>query len=293
MGAYGAGARYVLGIAVERNDIALARWALDHGATPNPQPFRARVDPANEPTLLDGALRRGYTDMATLLAQRGATRSMASTTPTQDLVDACLHLDLSRATQLLQSYPGLLTSPAALHTAAALDRADAVAFILDLGVSPNVPDSRSGNQLALHVAAWADAPNALQVLVDRGGDVDRRDDTHGGTPLGFAVYGNKVRAIEVLKYYGNDVWNLAIVGAVDRLRDALSEHPALATAAWPDEQITALMRLPGDPSIALEIAKLLLAHGANPQHQNSDGLTAIDLAERRGLHDVVALLRGV
>ncbi len=292
MGGYGSGARYVLGIATEFNDLSLAQWALDHGASANaksPRPGRAAK---SKPTLYEETIRRGFMDMARLLERHGATRAASSIKPAQAFVDACLHLDTTRARALLAEHPDLIESPGALHAAALLDRADAVAFVLDLGASPNIPNPQSGNQLALHAAAWMDAPTAIQVLIDRGGDVDRCDDNHGGTPLGFAVYGNKTRAIEVLKRYGSDVWNLALVGSVDRLHAALDAHPSLARAAWPREEITALMRLPGDPAVALDVSKILIDHGADPNHRNADGLTAIDLAERRGLTEVARFLRG-
>jgi ankyrin repeat protein len=291
MGPYGSGARYVLGVAMEYNDVELARWALDHGATPSPSLAEIDERGDGERTMLDEALRRGFADMADLLERYGATRSVKAMKPAQLFVDACLHLDEPRARELLARHPELVSTPDALHAAAALDRGDALALILDLGVSPNVPNPQSGNQLALHAAAWMDAPTAIRVLIDRGGDVDRVDETYGATPLGFAIYGNKTRAIDVLKRYGDDVGNLAIVGGIDRLRVALAANPSLAMTVWPDEQITPLMRLPGDPGIALEVAKLLVAYGADPHYRNSAGLTAIDLAERRGLGAVVAFLR--
>ena len=292
MGGYGKGARYVLGIAVEFNDLSLAEWAMDHGASPSAPAPTPRHERNRKDTLHAEAIRRGFLDMAALLERHGAAPAAESVRPAQAFVDACLHLDTARARTLLDAHPELIESPGALHAAASLDRADAVAFILDLGASPNIPNPESGNQLALHAAAWMDAPNAIQVLIDRGGDVDRRDDNHGGTPLAFAIYGGKARAIEVLRRYGNDVWNLALVGSVDRLRAALDARPALARAAWPEEEITALMRLPGDPTVALAVAKVLVEHGADPAHRNSEGLTAIDLAERRGLSEVVRFLRG-
>ena len=292
MGGYGSGARYVLGIAIEFNDLRLAQWAFEHGASANAKSPRSRRDAKSKPTLYEEATRCGFMDMAALLERYGATRAVSSIKPAEAFVDACLHLDTTRARSLLAEHPDLIESPGALHAAASLDRADAVEFVLDLGASPNIPNPLSGNQLALHAAAWMDAPNAMQVLIDRGGDVDRCDDNHGGTPLGFAVYGNKTRAIEVLKRYGSDVWNLALVGSVDRLHAALDAHPSLARAAWPHEEITALMRLPGDPAVALDVSKVLIDHGANPNHRNADGLTAIDLAERRGLTEVARFLRG-
>src|SRR5262249_11384396 len=158
------------------------------GASPNPRPRKADSPEDQKRTLYDQAIRRGYGDMASLLERRGANPRPHAMEPAQAFVDACLHLDTPRARKLLDEHPQLISSPGALHAAAALDRADAVAFILDLGASPNIPNPRSGNQLALHAAAWMDAPNALQVLIDRGGDVDRYEDTHGATPLGFAMY---------------------------------------------------------------------------------------------------------
>jgi hypothetical protein len=40
MGGYGSGAHWHLAIAIEHNDLALARWCLAHGANPNATPAR-------------------------------------------------------------------------------------------------------------------------------------------------------------------------------------------------------------------------------------------------------------
>ncbi|HEY4306088.1 MAG TPA: ankyrin repeat domain-containing protein [Gemmatimonadaceae bacterium] len=289
MGGYGSGARFILAHAIDFNDLELAAWALDHGASANAKPPEHRR--AEQRSLYEEATRRGFMEMAALLERHGAMRPDPEVEPAQAFTDACLRLDTPAARALLEAHPELLQSPGALHAAASLDRADAVALILDLGASPNIPNPQSGNQLALHAGAWMNAHDAVRVLIDRGGDYDRREDNYGATPLGFAIYGNKTRAIEVLKHYGHDVWNLALVGSVDQLRAALSAKPSLARAAWPGEEITALMRLPGNADTALDVARVLLEHGADPTHRNSDGLTAIDLAERRGLTKVAAFLR--
>jgi len=50
------------------------------------------------------------------------------------------------------------------------------------------------------------------------------------------------------------------------------------------------MWMPGDEAQALEIAKLFLAHGADPSIRNKQGQTAADLARKRGLDEVAELL---
>lgn len=289
MGGYGKGARYVLGQAVQHDDRALAEWSLSHGANPNTS-GRFNASKRAPRSLYVAAKEQGLGEMAELLARHGATMTDVVVDDENAFVDACLRLDHSAARALLARNPSLVRSPKALHVAAALDRADAVSFVLDVGVPVNVVNPTNG-QVALHDAAWGDASQAIEVLVSHGGDVDRYDAIHGGTPLGFAIYGQKWKAVDVLRRYGNDVWNLALSGSVERLRAALDANPKLARAAWPDEEITALMRLPGDPTTALAVARVLVEHGADPRHRNAEGLTAIDLAEQRGLIDVARFLQ--
>ncbi len=54
---------------------------------------------------------------------------------------------------------------------------------------------------------------------------------------------------------------------------------------------TPLMYLPGDDAEAAEIVELFLAAGADPTIKNREGLTAGDLADKRGLEAAAALLR--
>jgi ankyrin repeat protein len=68
-----------------------------------------------------------------------------------------------------------------------------------------------------------------------------------------------------------------------------AEDPSLARASW--NGWTLLMRLPGEEARALEIAKLLLANGADPSSRNDKGLTAAEYADKRGLSRVAELLR--
>src|SRR5207244_3519307 len=56
---------------------------------------------------------------------------------------------------------------------------------------------------------------------------------------------------------------------------------------------TPLMWLPpDDEALAIDLAQLLIAHGADPSLRNTDGMTAADRAERLGMYDLAELLRG-
>src|SRR5258708_32733533 len=71
MGGYGPGAYFILNAAVKRNHLALAEWALEHGAGPN---VRTSSHPKFKPahTVYDVAVMQCLADMATLLRrQRG------------------------------------------------------------------------------------------------------------------------------------------------------------------------------------------------------------------------------
>src|SRR5262249_31217413 len=134
----------------------------------------------------------------------------------------------------------------------------------------------------LHEAAAADAPQVIALLVARGADVDARESTWNATPMGFAVYGDRRRAIGALARASRDVFNLAATGSIDRLRQVLDEEPSLATAVN-SYGATPLMRLPDDDVQAVEVVNLLLAHGADASIHAPDGRTAAAIALERGL----------
>jgi ankyrin repeat protein len=95
--------------------------------------------------------------------------------------------------------------------------------------------------------------------------------------------------VELLGRHSRSIWELVYNGLVDRVRQVLGEEPELARVVN-DAGETPLMWLPTDPDAALEIAKLLLKHGADPSRVSRERHTAGDIARRRGLDEVVALL---
>jgi uncharacterized protein len=161
-----------------------------------------------------------------------------------------------------------------------------VALLLDLGMSADVEDDKGTR--ALHEAAYADAAEVTALLIERGAAVDPREIRYGSTPLGFAIYGRRLRTMELLTRVSRDVFRLVWIGAVERLRAVLGEEPDLARVA--DDGQTALMWLPDDDARALEIARLLLGLGADASIRDKEGHTAADRARTRGLDDVADLL---
>ena len=296
MGGYGTGARFLLGSAIDRNNLELARWMLEHGANPNaPPPQRRQSHAANasarlsDRSLYEMAILKGALEIAELLASFGAVPSAVAVDGEEAFMAACLRLDRTTAEALLKGHPEYLSSPKPMSLAAARDRDDIVKLLLDLGVSPDVEDSEEGKQHPLHVAAYNDALRVAALLVERGAQIDPRETRHGITPLWGAIWGQRQRMIDFLRPLSRDVWGLSFIGDVERLRVVVGAEPALAKSSGEDE--TPLMWLPPDDARAMEIAGMLLAGGADPAVLNKQGQTAADLASLRGLDGAAALLR--
>ena len=251
----------MLRYAVRANDLELADWALSHGASPNPSSAKGWFARRAEATLYEQASSLGFSQMAELLARFGASRSEHPMDAEQRFAAAVLRHDADTARRILAEHPNVRDSHLALHQAAGVDDVDAARLALDLGISPDVENKKNGRERALHVAAWRESPRVAQLLIDRGADVDWRDRNHWATPLGFAIYGSKARTTELLSRYGTDMWNLAIVGAVDRIR--MRCGALFGRIVWEEERNSPLMHLPADEDKALAIA-VLPKYGADP-----------------------------
>jgi ankyrin repeat protein len=296
MGGYGCGARFLLSGAIDRNSLELAQWMLEHGADPNAPPAPKRnantIDASGRlsgSTLYEEAIRKGSVEIAELLARFGAARSVRELEGQEAFAAACLRLDRGEAQALLAGHPEFLSSPTLIAIAAKRDRADVVALLLDLGMPPDIEDPKEGQQRPLHVAAYGGALRVAELLIERGAQIDPRETTYGITPLWSAMWGQRQRMIDFLSPLSSDVWALAFIGNVERLRAVLTAEPRLAE--FSGEHETPLMWLPDDEAQAKEIVEMFLAGGADPTVQNKQGQSAADLASMRGLEEVAALLR--
>jgi ankyrin repeat protein len=285
-GGYGSGARWYLDIAVEHNDLELAEWCLAHGATPNAAPGPQRHD--RQHSLYEGAILRGHTELADLLARYGAIRSASVSNPIDALVAACRRSDLPAIREQIGRHPEFLQDSAPLFAAAAANRRGAAELLLDLGTSPDV-ESAHGER-ALHIAAYHDSVDVGELLIARGAEVDPIGRRYDNTPLGGAMHCQSKRTIDLLARFSRSTWEVGYAGNVERLRELLAEKPERARATGDSE--TLLMWLPTtDESIAIEVATLLLEHGADPAMRDRNGMTAADRAERNAMYDVARLLR--
>src|SRR5262249_14650189 len=157
-----------------------------------------------------------------------------------------------------------------------------------LGTSPDV-ESRQGER-ALHIAAYHDSVDVAALLIERGADVDAVGRQYGNTPLGGAMHCKSTRMIDLLGRFSRTTSEVGYAGNVERLRELLAEKPERARATGDGE--TLLMWLPpGDEATALEVAQLLLDHGADPTVRDPQGVTAADRAERNAMYEVAGLLR--
>ena len=280
------GAHFMLQGAVHRNLLPLAEWMMAHGAGPN-TPFGPHPR-ATQRTLYQDAVARGHQGMAELLARYGARPERGVEGPHDAFVDACMRMDRSRLREMLARHPRFLRDRRALDSAIHADRDDILGMLLDLGVSPDAADERGTR--ALHIAAATGAMRCIQLLIARGADVDARDPQYNGSPLTWASYYGQHAAIELLGHHARDVWHLTHTGRVDRLREVLRDDPEHAKVVG-SEGATPLMFLPDDAEAALEISRLFLDYGADPSLRNHEGTAAADIAERRGMLEVAALLR--
>jgi len=263
----------------------LAEWLLARRANPDAPPARDERFPKRR--LYELALMEDLPEMAELLARYGASRSTPAVDEHERFIEACFRLDRDAARRLLLAHPEYLESPAAMFHAAKRDRPDVLALLLDIGFSLEIQD-RTGKR-TLHVAAANNALRAARFLVERGAQIDPRESSYNGTPIGWAAHGDWTGMVEFLSRYTRDIRALCFNGYVDRVREILAEEPSRAKAV--DEAgITPLWWLPDDEAKAMHIVELLLAAGADPSAQSKDGRTAADWARRRGMRDVAARL---
>lgn len=90
-----------------------------------------------------------------------------------------------------------------LHLASKMGRSKVIRVLLGTGQDPNVP-ALSGMR-ALHYAAASGSVEGIDVLVDRGAELDSKEYEGGQTPLMFAAALNRVQVVEALTRHGADL----------------------------------------------------------------------------------------
>ena len=253
-------------------------------------------------TALHHAVRANHLEIADLLIANGADVKAATRYNVNPLALACANGNAAMIEHLLKAGADANSASeegqTALMTAALAGKVDAIKVLLSHGAKVNVQEPVKG-QSALMWAAAEGNTAAVETLVEFGADVKAKSKS-GFTPLLFAVRNGQKEAVQVLLAHGanaNDVapdgtsaLNVAVVNACFEVASVLLEHGADPNA--PDARGSALhtltwLRKPGSdggnglgkrswaPPLqvgdlsALELAKVLLDHGANPNTRMS------------------------
>lgn len=285
MGSYGSGARFLLEVALKKRDLRLAEWLLADGADPNAAPARDHRYPKS--TLYQEALRQGFDPMAELLLRYGASAEGPEPSDRDRLLRAALRLERSEAARLLEAHPDLRRLPDGLFAAAEHDRPEVVDLLLDLGVSPDVGDWN--NERPLHRAAMHGSLAVAQRLLERGAEIDPRENRFGATPLGWSSFFDRPGLVALFGAHSRDFRTLCFTGTATRVRELLAEDPTLATRADRDGT-TPLFWLPDDEEKALAVAEALLERGADLSAKDQEGRTPEEAARHRGLPALAARL---
>jgi ankyrin repeat protein len=273
---------YLLGNAVAGNHLQRVEWLLAHGANANSLHAYSKRPQREE------ALIQGYEEVVALLDRHGAMATPL--TGKAAFRAACMRLDHEVAHALVKQHPELLSDAEPMLTAARRGRVDIVTLLLELGVNVDVADETE--QRGLHNAVAGGSLDVVKLLVAHGADIDRPTTRMGGGSLGFAAHFGQREIATFLAPLSRDLPNLTYLGMADRLRELFAVNPTLVNAVYPKFDATPLFALPDDEEEAAEMAAVLLAHGADPQIRNKDGLTAEQAARERGLIDAADLMSG-
>ncbi|HUA87014.1 MAG TPA: ankyrin repeat domain-containing protein [Bryobacteraceae bacterium] len=255
---------------------------------------------ADGSTALHYAARNDRLDIADLLIAAGANVNAATRYHITPLSLACINGDAVLIEHLLKAGADANGTSeegqTALMSAALAGKLDAIKVLLAHGAEVNAREPVRG-QSALMWAASKGNTAAVETLIEAGAEVKAKSKA-GFTPLLFAVRNGHKETVETLLAHGADandtagdgtsVMNVAVVNACFEIAAVLLEHGANPNA--PDARGSALhtiawLRKPGSDGgdglgkrsygtplqvgnmTALELAKLLLEHGANPNLQ--------------------------
>ena len=146
----------------------------------------------------------------------------------------------------------------------------------------------SHNRTGLHEAAYSGEHDVVRWLVENGADVGIRDTQFNSLPVHWANVAGRRDVYEyLLPRSPLTLADCAEFGLIERVKAMLDADPTLVNGD--DHNGVPLFEAIGGGHI--EIVRVLLASGADTTMTNSRGLTALELATRRGHDPITELIR--
>ena len=191
-----------------------------------------------------------------------------------------------------------------LHLASSRGHAALVSRLLAAGTNAKA-ETDTGVQ-PIHLAAQAGSADAIRALIERGADVNVRDETHGRTPLIFAASEDRVDAMKLLIAKGADI--RATTRVIDYVQRSTADNAARTAR---DRNVAAISGRattgraaaafdPNDPDTTQGARAGGRGAGGNPNGPRAmsdietigrqGGFTALHYAVRDGFADVASLL---
>jgi Ankyrin repeats (many copies) len=155
------------------------------------------------------------------------------------------------------------------------------AFLLDQ--DPSLARGMHGGASPLHYAAMHGQQDTVDLLIDRGANLDAVDHEYGATPMGWANEKGHSALVRHMRARGARVslHMAAAFGLLDDVKELTARRP---------DQLNHLVGYGAPLHMAAlwghdEIVEWLLGQGANPSGRNQDGELAMTIANRQALSD--------
>jgi ankyrin repeat protein len=152
-----------------------------------------------------------------------------------------------------------------------------------LDADPSLARAERGGATPLHYAAIHGQRAAVDLLIDRGADLDAADSEYGAAPIGWANEKGHADLVRHLRDRGTTVTlhMASAFGFLDDVKRLAAEHP---------EHVNLLVGYGAPLHLAAlwghdAVVDHLLSIGANPLRRNQDGELAAIIAERQAATD--------